>query len=146
MLKCEVEYDRCVSGTEDLCTSAHVKSPLTVRKIIIIMCIYRALINALSIHMIHVNLNVIFYTHVEHSPTKTIKVVYTQKTTKNNNNNNKKQQQKTKTKNNKNRTTHIHTHTHTHPHTHAPAHSHTHTHPDFTERKGLLHIVAILRG
>ena len=38
------------------------------------MYIYHALINALSAHMIHINLNTIFYvyTHVEHSPTKTI--------------------------------------------------------------------------
>ena len=35
------------------------------------MYIYHALINAMSAHMIHINLNVIFYTHVEHSPTKT---------------------------------------------------------------------------
>ena len=40
--------------------------------IIIIMYIYHALINALSAHMIHINLYMIFYTHVEHSPTKTI--------------------------------------------------------------------------
>ena len=40
--------------------------------IIIIMYIYHVLINALSAHMIHINLNMIFYTHVEHSPTKTI--------------------------------------------------------------------------
>ena len=40
--------------------------------IIIIMYIYHALINALSAHMIHINLNMIFYTHVKHSPTKTI--------------------------------------------------------------------------
>ena len=31
--------------------------------------IYHALINALSTHMIHINLN-IFYTHVEHSATQ----------------------------------------------------------------------------
>ena len=37
---------------------------------IIIMYIYHALVNALSAHMIPVNLNTIFYTHVEHSPTK----------------------------------------------------------------------------
>ena len=36
------------------------------------MYIYHALINALSAHMIHISLNMIFYTHVEHSPTKTI--------------------------------------------------------------------------
>ena len=39
---------------------------------IIIMDIYHALVNALSAHMIHINLNMIVYTHVEHSPTKTI--------------------------------------------------------------------------
>ena len=39
---------------------------------IIIMYIYHALINALSAHTIHINLYMIFYTHVEHSPTKTI--------------------------------------------------------------------------
>ena len=31
---------------------------------------YHALINALSSHMIDINLNMIFYTHVEHNPTK----------------------------------------------------------------------------
>ena len=44
--------------------------------VIIIMYIYNALINALSAHMIHINLNMIFYTHVEHSPTKTIYIKY----------------------------------------------------------------------
>ena len=44
--------------------------------IIAIMYIYHALINALSAHMIHTNLNMIFYTHVEHSPTKTICIKY----------------------------------------------------------------------
>ena len=34
------------------------------------MYIYRALINALSAHIIHININMIFYTHVEHSPIK----------------------------------------------------------------------------
>ena len=37
---------------------------------------YHALINALSAHMIHINLNMIFYTHVKHSPTKTIYIKY----------------------------------------------------------------------
>ena len=36
------------------------------------MYIYHALISALSAHMIHINLNTIFYAHVEHSPTKTV--------------------------------------------------------------------------
>ena len=40
------------------------------------MYIYHALINALSAHMIHINLNMIFYTHVEHSPTKIIYIKY----------------------------------------------------------------------
>ena len=49
--------------------------------LIIIMYIYHALINTLSarmIHarMIHINLNTVFYTHVEHSPTKTIYIRY----------------------------------------------------------------------
>ena len=44
--------------------------------IIIIMYIYYALINALSAHMIHINLNMIFYIHVEYSPTKTIYIKY----------------------------------------------------------------------
>ena len=39
------------------------------QNITIIMYIYHALINALSAHIIHINLNVIFYTHAEHSPT-----------------------------------------------------------------------------
>ena len=36
------------------------------------MYIYHALIYALSAHTIQINLSTIFYTHVEHSPTKTI--------------------------------------------------------------------------
>ena len=44
--------------------------------IIIIMYIYHALINALSAHMIHINLNMILYTHVKHSPTKTVYIKY----------------------------------------------------------------------
>ena len=36
--------------------------------IIIIMYIYHALINTLSAHMMHIKLNTIFYTHVEHLP------------------------------------------------------------------------------
>ena len=49
------------------------------------MYIYHALIKALSAHMIHINLNMIFYTHVdvEHSPTKTIYIKYYKKQTKN---------------------------------------------------------------
>ena len=40
------------------------------------MYIYHALINALGAHMIHINQNMIFCTHVEHSPTKTIYIKY----------------------------------------------------------------------
>ena len=47
-------------------------SNIIIITIIIIMYIYHAPINALSAHMIHVNLNMIFYTHAEHSPTKTL--------------------------------------------------------------------------
>ena len=68
------------------------------------MYIYHTLINALNAHMIHINLNMIFYTHVGHSPIKTIYIKYYKK--------NKKIQAHT----------HAHTLTHT-PHTHT-----THTH------------------
>ena len=34
--------------------------------LIIIIYIYHALSNALSAHLIHINLNMIFYTHVNH--------------------------------------------------------------------------------
>ena len=44
--------------------------------ILIIMYIYYALVNVLSTHMIHINLNMIFYTHVEHSPTWTVYIKY----------------------------------------------------------------------
>ena len=43
------------------------------------MYIYHAFINALSAPMTHINLNMIFYTHVEHSPTKTIYIKYYKK-------------------------------------------------------------------
>ena len=42
---------------------------------IIITYIYHAL-NALRVHMMHINLNAMFYTHVEHSPTKTVYIRY----------------------------------------------------------------------
>ena len=40
------------------------------------MYIYHVLINALSAHMIHINLNMIFYARVEHSPTETVYIKY----------------------------------------------------------------------
>ena len=40
------------------------------------MYIYHVLIDVLNIHMIHINLNMIFYTHVEHSPNKTFYIRY----------------------------------------------------------------------
>ena len=83
--------------------------------IILIMYIYYALINALSAHMIHINLNMIFYTHVEHSPTKTIDIKYY-------------------TKQNKNQNMHY-THTHTHALTHARTHARTHTHTHTQRRR-----------
>ena len=42
----------------------------------IIMYIYHAFINALSAHMVHINLNTIVYIHVVHSPTKTVYIRY----------------------------------------------------------------------
>ena len=47
--------------------------------LLIIMYIYHALINALNAHMIYINLNMIFYTHTEHSPTNTIYIKYYKK-------------------------------------------------------------------
>ena len=44
--------------------------------LIIIMYIYHALISVLSTHTIHINLNTIFYTDIEHSPAKTIYIRY----------------------------------------------------------------------
>lgn len=38
--------------------------------------IYHALIDALSAHRIHLNLNTIFCSHVEHSATRTIAIQY----------------------------------------------------------------------
>ena len=72
--------------------------------IIITMYIYRALINALSAHMIYINLNMIFYTHVEHSRLKNYlhKVLY----------------ENTHTHARTHARSHIHTHTHTHTYTH----------------------------
>ena len=37
---------------------------------------YRARINVLGVHMIHINLNAGFYAHVEHSPTYAICIKY----------------------------------------------------------------------
>ena len=39
---------------------------------VILMYIHQSLINALSAHVIHVNLNTMFYAHVEQSPTNAI--------------------------------------------------------------------------
>ena len=75
--------------------------------IIIIMYIYHALINTLSAHMIHINLNMIFYTHIEHSPTQTI---YTRYYT--------RKKKATTTTTTKALQTHTHTHTYTHTYTH----------------------------
>ena len=85
------------------------------------MYIYHALINALSDHMIHINLNIIFLTHVEHSSTKTVYIKYYTK----------QQQQKTRLTLQTHTHTHTHTRTHarsTHARTHARTHTHTHTH------------------
>ena len=67
----------------ELCNLSHifatrsgVMKPNDQRGYGITMYIYHALINALSAHIIHINLNMIFYTHVEHSPTKTIYIKY----------------------------------------------------------------------
>ena len=86
------------------------------------MDIYHALINALSAHMIHINLNVIFYTHVEHSPTKTIYIKYYKKQTTPLQKKHTKKHTTTTNNNkqtNKNKT-HTHKNTHTQKNTHTP--------------------------
>ena len=40
------------------------------------MYIYHVLLNTLSAHMIHINLNTILYTRVKHSPSKTFDIKY----------------------------------------------------------------------
>ena len=71
--------------------------------LIIIMYIYHALIRALTAHIIHINLNTIFYTHVEDSLTKTIYIRHYMHAR-------------------------AHTHTHTHARTHARTHANKQTH------------------
>ena len=63
-------FVQCRTGVHHLFSIGHKKYIH-----IIIMYIYHALINALSAHVIHINL-MIFYTHAEHSPTKTISIKY----------------------------------------------------------------------
>ena len=91
----------------------------------LIVYIYHALINALGTHMIHINLNMIFYTHVEHSPTKTVYIKYykrfIKKTTKTHTHTQQKHYKNTHTH------THMYTHMHTHTHTHTCACAHTYT-------------------
>ena len=62
----------CVRACVCACVRARISIPHCLYRcvIIIIMYIYHSLINALSAHIIHINLNMIFYKHVEHSPTK----------------------------------------------------------------------------
>ena len=95
------------------------------------MYIYHALINALSAHMIHINLNIIFYTHVEHSPTKTVYIKYS-KNDFVNTHYNIHMHICTHTRTHSRMHTHTRTHARrqarTHAHRHARAHTHTHTH------------------
>ena len=58
-----------IQGEQVKCTTGKEWSETL---ILIIMYIYYALVNALSAHIIYINLNTIFYTYVEDSPTKTI--------------------------------------------------------------------------
>ena len=52
------------------------QSKIMIIIMMIITYIYNTLINALSAHMIHINLNTIFYTHVEHSSTDNFYIKY----------------------------------------------------------------------
>ena len=54
-------------------THAHMHTHTHTHTILlIIIYIYHAFINTMSTHMIHINLDMIFYTHVEPGPTKII--------------------------------------------------------------------------
>ena len=105
----------------------HAGRQTNTKIIIIIMYIYHALIKALSTHMIHINLN-IFYTHVEHSPTKTIYIKYYTKKIE-------------KIQQNKKHYKHIHTHARAPP---LPPPPHTHTYNDCS-RNWVLVLVRIER-
>ena len=103
MITCMHTINSCQNTSCQYSSTNPTTCRFTQHKIIIIMCIYHAFINALSTHMIHININMIFYTHVEYSPTKTIYIKYYM-------------EKQTDT-----HTTHtLRTHTHTHTHTHTP--------------------------
>ena len=76
---------------------------------LIIMYIFHVLIHALNAHMIHTNLNTIFNTPIEQSPTETVYMKYYL------------EQNLTDTH------TCMHTHTHTYTYSHVHAHTNTHT-------------------
>ena len=81
---------------------------------------YHVLIDALRANMIHMNLNIIFYTHVERSPTKTISIRYRMET---HTHTHARTHARTHT-----RTLHYtRTHTRTHAHTHTRTHTHSKT-------------------
>ena len=76
-----VKASKCRSNTRSTHSQPHQHASHTPHQhtshiIIIIMYIYHVLISALSTHMIHTNLNIMFYTHVEHGLTKTIYIKY----------------------------------------------------------------------
>ena len=81
------------------------------------MYIYHAPINALSAHTIHINLNMILYTHAERSPTKTVYIRHFMET-----------HTHTHARAHTHARMHARTHARTHTRTHARTHAHTHTH------------------
>ena len=69
---------QCSNLTASVCTrSAPVHKTAGIYSPLIIMHMYDALINARCAHMIHINLNMIFCTHVEHTPTQSQHTDYT---------------------------------------------------------------------
>ena len=73
------DQSHCVNSRNDIYVPRPRLDLFKTSIIIIIMYIYDALINALGAHIIHINLNMIFYTHIEHSPTKIIYIKYYKK-------------------------------------------------------------------
>ena len=103
-------YFQLQSDACNLCWCILLLLSAMISIVIIILYIYHALISALSAHRIHINLNMIFYTHVEYILPKQFAISIIRK----------------------NKQTHTHTRTRTRTHTQAHAHAHTHarTHSD----------------
>ena len=71
-----VDSTREITTTDTNLTLISWRGMISHGSVIIKMHIYYVFINTLSAHMVQINLDTLFYMHVEHSPTKTIYVKY----------------------------------------------------------------------